>query len=164
MADASENNASMHDIFSRSQQQFFEQWGKTLATFQEAVQASDPWQTVSESARQSFKFYDAWRESTGEYLDVLMSACPGNTGTDTFAKLFRAVDAYTKLYEFWEPLAKAFRGDFPEIVSSGPIRAMKARKPSGSGGQAAASMMAKTLRWNRRWRVSISSGQSDLRI
>ena len=109
MAETSESNASLHDVFARSQQQFFEQWSKALETLQETLRTSDRSQESSEHARQVFTFYDSWREHTGRYLDVLLSACPGNPGTATFSKLFGAADAYARLYEFWEPLARALQ-------------------------------------------------------
>jgi hypothetical protein len=99
----------MYDMFARSQQQLFAEWAKALATFQEGAQAIDPSQRVSESTRGAFKLYDSWKQSAGKYLDILMSACPGNMGTDTFSKVFRAADAFTKLYEVWEPLSTAFQ-------------------------------------------------------
>jgi hypothetical protein len=107
MAGASENSDSIYDVFAKSQRQLFDQWGKTLTAFQEAVQAGDPSEKFANNARQALKFYDFWKESVGKHLDLLLSACPGGAGTDTFARLFRVTDVYAKLYEFWEPLAKA---------------------------------------------------------
>jgi class III poly(R)-hydroxyalkanoic acid synthase PhaE subunit len=109
MASFADGAASMYDMFARSQQQILDEWAKAMAAFQEGVQAMDPTQTVSENTREAFKAYESWKQSSGKYLDILMSACPGNAGTDTFSKVFRAADAFTRLYEIWEPLAKALQ-------------------------------------------------------
>jgi hypothetical protein len=66
-------------------------------------------QEFSDGTRQVLGFYESWREQTGRYLDVLLSACPGSSGTATFTKLFGAADIYARLYEFWEPLARAIQ-------------------------------------------------------
>jgi hypothetical protein len=109
MASTAENTASMYDVFARSQQQLFAEWSKAIGTFQQGVQAVDPSQKAAENTREALKLYDAWKDSAGKYLDILMSSCPGNTGTDTFSRVFRASDAFTKLYEVWEPLATALQ-------------------------------------------------------
>ena len=109
MTSTVENTASMYDVLARSQQQFFAEWSKAIAAFQGGTQTVDPSQSVAESTREALKVYDAWKNSTGKYMDILMSACPGNAGTQTFSRVFRAADAFTKLYEVWEPLATAMQ-------------------------------------------------------
>jgi class III poly(R)-hydroxyalkanoic acid synthase PhaE subunit len=109
MASTQEDNASLYDVYLKSQRQLLDQWQAALAGVQKSLGATDASAVMSESTRQAFRTYEAWKESTGKYLDVLMSACPGNAGTDTFSRVFRAADVYVKLYEFWEPLAAALR-------------------------------------------------------
>jgi hypothetical protein len=109
MASTAESSSSMYDMFTRSQQRLFEDWAKAIQDFQKGLQASVPSEKITENTHDVLKLYDTWKESAGKYLDALMSACPGNQGTDTFSKVFGAADAYTKLYEVWEPLAKALQ-------------------------------------------------------
>ncbi len=109
MANAADATASIYDVFAQSQQQFLAEWSKAIATFQDGARAAESGPTMAENTRAALEMFDAWKGNTAKYLDILMSACPGNTGTDTFSRVFRAADAFTKLYDVWEPLATAMQ-------------------------------------------------------
>jgi class III poly(R)-hydroxyalkanoic acid synthase PhaE subunit len=109
MAGTANPTASMYDGFAQSQQQFFAEWSKAISSFLETARAADTSQKAVEKTREALKLYDAWKDNAGKYVDILMSACPGNAGTDTFSRVSRAADAFTRLYEVWEPLATAMQ-------------------------------------------------------
>ena len=52
---------------------------------------------------------DVLLKSQKEFFDTLMKTSPMNAGMGTAAKLFRGNDVYSRLYEFWEPLARALQ-------------------------------------------------------
>ena len=76
---ASDSDASLHNVFSKSQAQLFQQWAKVAAGFQESLLGFDTSQSTPERTRQVFDLYDTWKENADKCLDAVRGAIAANT-------------------------------------------------------------------------------------
>jgi polyhydroxyalkanoate synthesis regulator phasin len=109
MAKSTKTGAESYDAWLKSQSAFFEQWTEAAENFQKTLKGMDWTQGTQKDTRDLFSVYNSWNEMFSKYFDVMIKNYSPGISKDTASKLFSGADAYVKLYEFWEPLMKAFQ-------------------------------------------------------
>ncbi len=109
MENSSESGSALFENWSKFQKEFFDKWGESAENFQKVFKGVDRTKDVNGNTQDIFSLYQSWKDTFGKYFDVMIKNNPINVNTDTMSKLFSSADVYVKLYEFWEPLIKAFQ-------------------------------------------------------
>lgn len=117
MEKSSKKDSASHDTWSKSQSDFFESWTEATENFKKAFKGMDWAKGAAKDSQDLFSLYHSWSEMFSKYFDVMIKNYSLGVSKDTVSKLFSGADAYVKLYEFWEPLLKAFQSRATETGS-----------------------------------------------
>ena len=107
MEKTSNSNSSAFDAWMKSQKDYFDTLTDVTEKFQTAMKSMDFTAKAAPEGADLAGLYRQWQETFGKYYEGLLKATPFAAGHGTVAKLFGCADTYVKLYEFWEPIAKA---------------------------------------------------------
>ena len=109
MENFSEKSSALFDSWLQTQREFVEKWSETATNLEKGMPGLDWNRGMPKNSQDLFSIHNAWRGTFVKYFDAMLQNQPFGTGRNTFSKLFSGADSYIKLYEFWEPLAAAFR-------------------------------------------------------
>ena len=109
MEKTSDSSSSAFDAWMKSQKDYFDTLTDVTEKFQTAMKGADFTAGAAPEGAGLAGLYRQWQETFGRYYEGLLKTAPFAAGHGTAAKLFGCADTYVKLFEFWEPMAKALQ-------------------------------------------------------